>query len=400
MSQGEGKRDPLVERIVNNRLDEFQAWPVKPLKLECETYDKYQNTTGITIDQLEDNGEVVQIKEGGLPFVARPDVSSVSEEPIFEKTQQIYEVFKNNGYIANLAMYVMLCQIFDEIRGNIDLDVLPERAFYYLLHDTDGRIPDGLIRIPHEYVPVEVYNGADYISSRSDKYRQLMAYASVENDEVNSHPMLINRRSTDRVKTAIRDKNGMVVDTDCFLVSESIYSEHADVIDFFYLDDIMCEVPPLTAADGDPLTGEEYDRLEGDQESARRLRPPSEMTTDVEDLPKQYRWRVRGGVQLLYVNSIYRRAQEPIRRDACFVIQSIYNLLLRGGGLTRGDALSKGWDEAATRYRRIRKPDYPKDAIMEETETLLEKLRNERIITEANGKIHARKSEHPQQSFG
>jgi hypothetical protein len=226
-----------------------------------------------------------------------------------------------------------------------------------------------------------------------------MDLASDEDDHVNSHPILINRRSDEDVRNDVRKRNGIVVDTDCIVTSEDTHSQYSTVINLFNLDPIIHDIPPLEAANGDTLDGEDYDDLGTDSDSAHVLRPPSEMIEDVDELPNQYLKRIRGGIQLLYVNSIYRRSDDQLRRDACYVLQAIYNLLLRHGGLDRTTALNEGWDEAKKQYRRIRNAGSHRQMILDETRTLLGNLREERIITERNGKLHARKATHPQPSL-
>ncbi|MBX0287967.1 hypothetical protein EGH22_16665 [Halomicroarcula sp. F28] len=397
----------LVERLIHNRLEDRPGWPTKFLKLECEIYDVYQNITGTTVDRLIDSGEVNEIyheiDDGGRPFFARAGVDSIEDEPIFERTREIYEFLTESGHFANLTAYIALCKIYDELNNDIDLEVLPEAERFHILYNAEGRVPDGLLRFPEEYVPIEVYNGADYLSNRSNKYEQMMDLASSDGDDTNSNPLLINRRSDSDVRNDVRDKNGMVVDTGHILTTEDLYSEYEDVIELFNLDPLIHPLPPLEVANGDELDGEAYDSLGMDTDAAAKLRPPSQMLSDVDELPEEYLKRIRGGVQLQYVNSIYRRTTETARRDACYVLQTIYNQLLREGGKERSVAIREGWVGAQKRYRRIKELENrdgeEKEMVLDEVGELLTKLRNENITTLTNGKIHARKSLHPQPSL-
>jgi len=84
------------------------------------------------------------------------------------------------------------------------------------------------------------------------------------------------------------------------------------------------------------------------------------MLEDIDEIPQQYRERVRGGVQLHYVNTLYRAAEEPTRKASCLTIQQMYNNLLRSpSGIRRQDAIEEGYEDACEKYGRImqRQPD-------------------------------------------
>lgn len=143
--------------------------------------------------------------------------------------------------------------------------------------------------------------------------------------------------------------------------------------------------------------------LSRDSVGASKVRPPSDMIADVDALPPKYMKRIRGGVQLLYVNSIYRHTENPVRRDACFVVQRIYNQLLRGDSQARPTAIQNGWQGAMGKYDRIRQIESEngnrKEMVLDETRTLLNKFRDENIIDQQDNRISARKALHPQPSL-
>lgn len=397
----------LVRQLVTDRLEQRPGWSTKFLKLECEIYGIYQNVTGTTVDQLVEEGEVDeiyhQIDNNPHPFIVRQGVDSVQQEPIYERTCEMHEFLSKSGNFANLTAYVALCKIFDELVDYIDIEVLPEGKRFHLLYNAGERVPDAFIRLPRENVPVEVYNGADYLSKRSNKFGQVSDFSSSEDDVVNNNPLLINRRSDTDFREAIRQMNGTVIDTGCIVTTERLYSEYKDAIDLFNLDELIYDLPPLEVANGTALNGEEYAELGFDSDGAQALRPPTEMIADVDELPDEYLQRIRGGVQLQYVNSIYRRTSDPNRQDACYVLQTIYNQLLRDGGRERDVAIRNGWQGAQEQYRRIaaleQRDDSQKEIVLDETGDLLTKLRDEHIVTLRNGKLHARKSMHPQPSL-
>jgi hypothetical protein len=405
------RRFKTVERLVEQRLRDRPGWPLKFLKLECETFGIHQNEAGKSIDKLEEDGSIKQgyqiIDNKPRTFILRPDEDDISSMPIFQRTCEAYDFLGESGHFANLIAYIVLCKVFDELHQHIDIDVLPEGTRPMELPHAGNRNPDAFIRLPREKNPVEVYNGADYLSKRSNKYREQLPDLNSPGDHpVNSNPVLINRRADDDVRKGVRKMNGMVIDTDCILTTESTYSEYQDSIELFNIDSLVYDLPPLKVANGDRLTGEEYDSLDRNSQAANKLRPPSEMVDDLEAIPKQYRQRLRGGVKLLYVNSIYRRSTDPVKNDACYVLQTIYNQLLREGGKTRDEAIRQGWDGAQkgqNQYKRIavleNRDGERKKMVLDKVNDLLTKLKDENIICKRNGQLHAHKATHPQQSL-
>jgi hypothetical protein len=180
----------------------------------------------------------------------------------------------------------------------------------------------------------------------------------------------------------------VVVDTlsaPCYLVRDAFYD--------------TLFIPEIETADGEFLDGEEYKNLSLGEDDVDLIYPPSKLAPGAADLPEQFLQRIRGGIQLQYVNSIYREGHDPTTSDACFVLQEIYNILLREGGHTRQEIIDKGWEKATTRYRRIKSADERKPAILDKARSLVNRLRDEHIITERNSELHARKAQHPQQDL-
>lgn len=413
MASGGSPSDPyrFISNILEQRLNSYQAWPANIFKLECEGYDLYQNATGNVLNELLEEGAIgktfEEIHDKDRPFITRPDADSAVEEPeVIDATTEVYDFLTDNGHFADLAAYVALCKIYDELHSHIQLDILPEGPRPNLLH-YPGRDPDGLIMLPTEYVPVEVYNGRDYLGTNGRKYNQLTDLASFEfvdgelreDEQLNSHPFLINRRCDQDLKNAVRKRNGMVVDTDCIIACEETYPDIDDALQMFNLTPLVHRLPRLETDDGIALDGDKYIDISGNTGEDGILRPPSKLVAAADELPDQYIRRIRGGVQLQYVNSFYRRVSGRTRREACLVLQTIYNQLLREGGWDEQIALDEGWTEMREQYRRIKSPEQRKDMILEETRNLLNTLREEDLISERNGGLHARKSTHPQQSL-
>lgn len=403
---GRGRRERYVWSRVDDILDEWIGWPQKFIKLHLEIAGLYQNEVGKVLDQMVDSGEVDRISavidNNPRKFIVRSTVDEIDGTEIHQLGGDMYQFFSDSGYFSNLTAYVALCKVYDELSDYIDIEVLPEGTRPHALYHAGDREPDACIRFPKEYAPVEVYNGADYLSTHNtDKMGQLRDLSSNEHHDVVSNPLLINRLADDDVRKVIREEeNGMVVDTRHIMTTESLYNEYEYVIDTFNLHSMISALSPMEAADGNTLNGGEYNSLSRDSTGAARVRPPSDMITDADNLPEEYMKRIRGGVQLLYVNSIYRHSGDPARRDACLVVQRIYNQLLRDSSRERQTAIQRGWQGAKGRYDRIRQIESEgggrKELVLNQVRDLLRKLQNENILTKQGNRISARKALHPQ----
>lgn len=406
----------FVSRILEDRLDSHPGWPANIFQLECESYGIYQNATGNVLKELLERDEIgkatVKIQRDDRPFITRPTAeSSDIEQDIIDATRDFDTFLTTSGFFAELSVYVALCKVHEELSDRIEVDVLPKGPRPHLLN-YPGRDPDALIMLPSEYVPVEVYNGKNYLGTNGRKFQQsldLSSFDSIEDDDgstelgeadaLNSYPFLINRRSDDSIKNTIRRMNGMVVDTDCIIGCEDTHLNIEDILELLKVKPLVEMLPSLETNDGVSLNGNEYDQRASEKGKDGILRPPSIMADAAADLPLQFMQRIRGGVQLQYVNSLYRQFSEPAKRTACLVLQTIYNQLLREGGWDRDFALQEGWDKTTRRYPRIKSAGQRKESILEETRTLISRLRDEKIIVEQNNGLHARKAWHPQQSL-
>lgn len=194
--------------------------------------------------------------------------------------------------------------------------------------------------------------------------------------------------------------NGVVVNTDYMLACETRRDEIEDALDVLQISDCIEFRPRVETTDGDLFDGERYNGLSEDADAAKLVRPPSKMLGNWNDvLPEDYLRRVRGGVQLQYINSIYREGHERTRADACFVLQEAYNILLREGGMGRADLLDTAWEQAMTRYSRLKAAEQRREAILESARSLLNRVRDEKMVSDREGKLHARLADHPQPGF-
>jgi len=403
MASGQGPIE-FAKTIALQRLESYPAWPRTAFRLECEAVGVYQDESGQAVKQLKSADEIDRkdIQVGGTErvYFTRPETPTPEPTNEIQQAVQEFEAFLTKcGYFGNLAVYTALCKIHEEIGSYITgFDVLPEAPRPYLLNNP-GREPDAVVRLPDEKVPVEVYNGGDYLGINTRKYEQLSDLSTNPDGSIPTNPMLVNHRSDDDIKQAVRNMNGMVVDTGLMLACENKRDEIQEVLNTLNLERRIEFVPEIETTDDTVLDGSDYDDLSRGQADVDIVHPPSKLAPATDVLPSQFLQRVRGGVQLQYVNSIYREGNNPTTADACFVLQEIYNTLLREGGHTRTQIIDKGWDKATDRYRRLKSIEERKPAILDATGRLINRLIDERIITERSGKLHARKAEHPQQDL-
>lgn len=402
----EDQQHSFVTKVVDNRINDHQAWPANILKIELEGVDMYQDRTGKILEKLEDTGTVgkcySEIDGNQIPFVTRPENNPPEPtEEVLESTKQLLHFFRQSSDFAEFAAYAALCKVCDEIGNHITaMNAFPKGKRPHYLNGVSNEL-DSFMQMGDEYIPVEVYNGGNYLSTKSygdtsDKYSQLQNYSSDE--EPLSNPILINRRADTKFQKQTRRKfNGVVINTDMILGCEDTHSNLTDTIDYFNLNEIVHLLPPLKTVNGQELTGEDYAEVVRDDPGV--IRPPSNMAEAAEDLPDQYLKRIRGGVQLFYVNTFYRSASERTEREASLVLQAIYNQLLREGGMSRQTALDIGWDNFIDSYRQKKSAVGREEMIRDQTRRYITKLLNKKILTERNNEIHARKATHPQQTF-
>lgn len=392
---------PSLQGRLDKILEDYPAWPRREFNLSMESRQFYQDTTSKAIDNYSD---VSRVTVDGKVFYCYNDTvkDTIRGSEPYDKKFRIDQFLSQSGNMANLATYIAICQVYTELEVDL-MEVRPEDDFRMTLYHTD-RIPDAYIRFPNEHVPVEVYNGGDFVNDRNDKHDQLMDLKSTEDQDIECNPMFVNRRSTIDYKEQMLDQNITIIDTDLLFASESLYQDYQDAIDFFDLDSIVEVLPRLKATNGDLIDGDDYDiQVNGDQgystsERNEALLPPAEMTTDSDKLPDEFLKRVRGGIQLHYVYTLYRGTSDSVRRAACLVVQNMYNNLLRADtGVPRDEAISQGWDDATDQYDWINQLD--EQEIQKEIVDIIQHLRDAHVLRKYENTLTTRSATHPQQSF-
>lgn len=402
-------RRGLIESYTRQMIEEHRAWPKNMLQLGLECRQRppegnlkgiYQGETGKILAQMDRAGEVDvferKVKGEEHKFVGEVGCGGVPGE-VMDHYLKINEFVNECGHFASLSAYVALCKVVDEL-SKVSINVSPEDQYAVLYHTS--RPPDVLLQYDNEFVPVEVYNGRNTLDTpgegyESDKYEQMRDYQTATSEfDIDCYPMLINRRSTDSLRETVRQWNGMVIDTDYLLAPESRRQEINETIRLFDISETISFVDDIKASDGTVITGHMYNEAgSGDP----LLRPSSAIASNASKLPDRYLNRIRGGLQLHYVNSYYRRRYKSNSREACELVQNVYNQLLREGGKEPTDAIETAWRKSRfggsmNQTQRVQ--------ITEIAQEMIDELATQRVIfKDSGGDIHARRAEHPQQDL-
>lgn len=340
----------------------------------------------------------------GMIFYVQEGTSSddVRDTRSYQEKPKIDRFLSKSGNTANLAAYVAVCKVYTELNIS-DIELHPEGNYQSLLRT--GRRPDILLRFPTEYAPVEVYNGGDFLNNRTRKHRQVMDLKSDENQHIESNPILINRRSTERYQKEMMKRNITIIDTDVIFTSEPLHSEYDNTINFFNLESMVTELPDFEASNGERINGDDYDYVDdgprdySKEERMDILLPPDELVSDIDELPTEYVKRIRGGIQLHHVNTLYRRTSDSARGAASLIIQNMYNDLLRAEkAVQQQEAIDAGWDSASERYNWF--DQLNSSEISSNIEDIIAELAIERILTKTrDDMLTARQAIHPQPTF-
>jgi hypothetical protein len=248
-----------------------------------------------------------------------------------------------------------------------------------------------------EHVPVEVFNGPDYLSKGTRKSRQVSDLSAADHPDIESNPILINRLSDDEFKKDLIKKNALTIDTRYLFAESSEYQQFEDTLKRLHLDSCIYELPKLECANGTKIGGKEYD-ISGSDRKKRRdiLTPPSDMTGDIDELPDRYIRRIRGGVQLQYIHTFYRSTKDDLRKGACLVVQELYNDLLRAEkGMREDNAIGVATGRALQKYNYLNKT-YDAEGLSEVAQDIVGELRDQGLILDRDGRIYARGGLHPQ----
>lgn len=273
------------------------------------------------------------------------------------------------------------------------MDAHPKGDYQWKMHGDDIEL-DALVDFHQERFPIEVYNGFQFVT---DSHRKLDEMEGLMiNEEPLCNTVLINRLSSPFSKEEA-PQNGLIIDTRFVLACEENNPQLPDAVETLDIDSHFAFLPKIETTDGRRFDGGDWTGPPANYNDVKQ----SKMTSAADDLPESYLRRIRGGLQFLYVSTLFRRMSEPVDKVATNIIQDCYHHLLRhSDGTPRGHLIDIGWDSYLSRHTRMKtditrfEPDI-KDRVRE----LLSRLLEDRIVIDRNGDLYARKADHPHASL-
>lgn len=390
----------FVQTAIRGRLAVSPAWPENPFKLSLELAGIYQDFSGPSISELEEQGDISRIEVNGIRYIAEPgDDPEGPTDEILQATKDLYTALENQNraYFAECVTYVALSKVYEELRENIDIDVLPKGNYPRRFRGYRGEL-DGLLELRRELFPIEQYNGQKFMTDwhpKMDECEEL----SMEEEPV-SNPLLVSRISSENARDIVFRMNGLIIDAGKIFACEEYHPDLEDTLETLNIRDHFEFLPKFETEDGVELDGRDYHQYARDVHGRYADITPLKMASASELLPEDVMRRFRGGVHLVYVNTFYRRSSDRIDREAALVLQEVYNLLLRSSeGADYQDILEEAWEDFMERYPRLKEATGRKDAILDRTGAYIQRLVSENVVTRRGNRIYARRSDHPSLSL-
>jgi hypothetical protein len=391
-----------VENAVDQRLDQFEAWPANIFKLELESAGIYQNFSGRCLLELLSEDEVARENVDGYPYMMR-DGADVSLEGtrVKEATETFYNLpdHDQKPTFPELTLYTALAREKELLNDAVPIDIHPKGHYTPLLRGIDNEI-DGLLYLNQEYFPLQVYNGIQLITEhdadgRRDKVVQAEEVSTQEDPP--SNPVLVSHLASENVRDIMRAHNGTVIDTQKLIACEETNPDLANAAKFLNVRDRVEFVPRLETSYGLGLDGKRFDELVNEVPNAIIPRKVAPAATQ---LPDWYRKIVRGGLHLIYVNTFYRRTDDRTEREASILLQEAFHHLLRSDhGMDLDQFIDEGWNEFRQRYKNIKYAQRREQPIRQQAREYVSTLRDHNVIIRSGDTIYARASDHPHSSL-
>lgn len=399
--QGQGDLAGYVRNGIEQRLNEYGAWPSNLFKLELESAGIYQNFSGQVMLELQGE-EIEREVVNGYPYMKWVgDTPSLEGTQVKEATETFYGI-TNHDYkptFAELTLYTALAREKELLNDAVPVDIHPKGHYTHLLRGIDNEV-DGLLFLNQEYFPLQVYNGIQLITEddANGRRKKVEQAERVSTDEIPpSNPALISHLASENVRDIMRAHNGSVIDTQKLIACEETNPNLADAAKFLNIRDRIELIPRLETTYGLCLDGERFDEL---VDRVPNAIIPRKVAPAATQLPDWYRRIVRGALHLLYVNTFYRRASGRTEREASILLQEGFHHLLRSEhGMNLDDFIDEGWDEFRQRYQNIKYAQRREEPIREQAREYVSTLRTHNVITRNGDTIYARSSDHPHSSL-
>ncbi|MGB9952152.1 hypothetical protein ACOZ4F_07085 [Haloarcula marismortui] len=382
----------IVKRAVNDHLDKEYAWPRTILEFELRGAGVYPDFVGQSLLELHEAGIIGEQTEiEGRKYLTRNQGGGEISQIMRNCVDGYYDLLDEVGKFGELVAYAALCDVSSDY-DNLIYHVLPESDQTHRLQGISYE-PDVFIEFGDKCTPVEVYNGTEYITKDKKKVqKQTLRAASRENPH--SRPLLVAPLVSEEAEEVVLNGDGVATQFGKPLVCRNKLSQYERYLEYLNVKSNFRYIPPIKTKDGTEIDGEEYDRILGSAE----YRGITEEKIKSDRIPDEYIERIRGGIQLVYVSSIYPEASNKIEEYACLVLQPLFHHLLRNDGVSEPELLDFGWDDFTERYPKA-KGGVSKEAVFEMTQNYIEHLLDIGMIVEEGGSMSTYESKHPHLSL-
>lgn len=390
----------FVRGTLNSVLETTTAWPENPFKLRLEGAGIYQDFSGPAIAELEANGKIERDHFDGHRYLTKPGPgNNKPDDDIKEATEIFYDTLNNQhrAYFAECLTYAALSKIYETLRHNIDVDILPKGNYPRKMRGFRGEL-DGLVELRHELFPIEVYNGQKYMMGSHKKMGEATKLSFEE--EPISNPLIISRISSEEARKHVFGLNGLIIDAGKIFICKDNHPGIKNALETLQITGQTELFSKMETSDGRKLDGETYHNLARDTQGGYSEITPTKMSDASRDISDEVLERFRGGIYLLYVNTFYRRANGRIERESCLVLQEFYNRLLRESGSTDyEDLMNLSWEAFKNKYPRIKNPSGRKESIIDQTRDYLTRLESEGMAQWYESGMYISAASHPNRTL-
>lgn len=383
----------IVKGAVEGKLADYYAWPKKIFEFELEDAGIYRDFTGRSLQELSEEQEIIdQEKYDGRNYFVRAGESGSLDQIVKESVEGYYQLLDEIGKFGELLAFTSLCKIHRDLNG-LTREVLPEGNRSHRLRGIELK-PDAFVEFQRKCSPVEVYNGTQYIKESHKKIAQQVIPSSSQ-QHPHSCPIMITRLASDDAEERVLEHNGVIIQTGKVIVNEQKESRYSRFLDLLDISRNFQFVPPLETIDGYEIDGQRYSEWVNDGSEYSKIAPHKIACANI---PNFYEERVRGGIQLIHVNSLYRESTTRIQKYACLVLQPLFHHLLRQEEAELEQLLEFGWEDFEDRYPRT-KANSVEDAILDQVRNYLSELEQNNIVNSYSDTYETVKSSHPHLSM-
>jgi hypothetical protein len=378
----------IVQKAAKEHLKRASVWPRTIFEFEMRGAGVYPDFAGRSLYELHERGDIGEQKEiQGRNYFTRPGEEEFLSSVVENAVNNYYDLLDEIGKFGELVAYTSLSKIGEEYDHLIDI-VEPEGDKTHRLRGIP-RKPDAFLEYGNMCSPVEVYNGTEYVTEGHKKVAQQTIPAG-SREEPHSRPLLIGPFASETAEEKVLNGDGVIAQTGKPLVCKSHLDEYGPSLEYLNLKSNFKFINKIKTKEGEEIDGEKYDNLLGSPDY-RRITPDK---IQADRVPTEYIKRVRGGVQLTYVSSLYQRAESKINEYACLVLQPMFHHLLRQDTCSIDDLIQFGWKDMGERYPRV-KANVAKDRILEIAREYMQDLVEKMILEQSGDRYSTFKSAHP-----